>query len=1096
MEYETTDFRFKMNSAIRLFWLLLCCAFSGLTYAQANVTGLTATSGLKYGTGQVVAITATFDAAVTVVGSPTLALNAGPGLASCAAVTNSITVTCNYTVAAGDSASPLDIASVNALALNSGTITTVAGGLAANLSLAAVTTALSASNVEIDTTAPSLAATIAVNNALQPNTIALSFSEPMLNNAALTTAANYTVTNNSNTITYSIASVTPGAIVSGGTSAVTLHLAAVDPSNYGTYITNAEIAAHLRITPSASLTDLAGNAIANTAVVEAGGTHTTDVGVPTLPANKIKANNTVQPNTVTLTFSEALANTAAVTDVSKYTLTNNGGTLTYTLASAAQTSPGVVTLTLAATTPGTQATYLTNADIAGHLKVALAAGFADLAGNSLVAATITEAGATPTTDSTAPTVVSTLAYVDSTHVKVSFSEMMNKTLAETAGHYTVSGTGTLAALSGAATSAVLASNGLDVTLVVPSLSTIKAGDSVKITVATAMADLAGRALTAPGIATFAAVGAPASFTFAPITGAPLKTAVASNSITVTGITVPTTLSVVSGSDSSLLCAIAPVATGVFSSFATCSPTTPLTVNNGDQIKLQLTSATAGSATVSGGISIGGVSGTFSVTTAPTLVVAGLTYTALTTLSNAITSSDTSISLSANGIVVVPSTVTAAINVVANAPANTAIILRSGGTYNFVLGALTQSVRPVGGDAIVTTKAFVVDGSPAINLLEVASGRAVINNTSSALPMASIKLGAGTVQNMISSVGSAAVSIDVQRLADGTGLIGVISGQISLRLPSSASTVAIADVATPLYSSEVASLSTAGKITGIRIGSVAGDSLSVVGDNLSSSIYPTGMKSRVKVPNLTLPLTRADPAVSLMQALFDFTGSRPTLTQTTQGANGQIPMLWAGQALYIMPYGDVTVDTTRADGITLASDGHFEVARNGVIAKLTTVASDVNSFVQAVRTTYIGGSVTMSEDGAYELSNNGKTLIMKPALVSQGSMYSGTLFGEDGAGQLFFSNNGWNQPLYPHFYDLKQLAAVLATYDAKVTLRDNLDGTVSVSMSGNEFTFTPLYEVLSPIGGVPPEHRADPWWVTDDVIYLKYSNGAAQGFRSR
>lgn len=1091
-----TESRLRISVAVKLCLVLIIGVASVQASAQANVTGLTAPSGVHYGIGQSVPITLTFDTAVTVTGAPTLALSSGATLATCSAVTSSTTVSCTYIVASGDAAAPLDIASANALVLNGGTINTVAGGLPANLTLAAVTTALSASNVTIETTLPSLDAAISVNNVLQPNTITLTFSEQMLNNAALTTAANYTVTNNSNTITYSIASVTPGGVVGGGAGSVTLTLAAVDPSNSGTYISNAEIGAHIRVTPSASLTDLAGNAIANTAVVEAAGVHTTDAAAPTLPASKIKANNTVLPNTVTLTFSEVLGNTAAVSDISKYTLTNNGGTITYTLASAEQTSPGVVTLTLAAATPGTPATYMTNSDIAGHLKVALAAGFADLAGNALTPATITEAAATPTTDSTAPTVNSSLTYVDSTHVKVSFSELMNKTLAETAGSYTVSGTGTLSSLSGAATSAVLASNGLEVTLVVPSLSTIRANDTVKITVATTMTDLAGRSLTAAGVAIFSAVAAPASFSFTPATGVPLKTVVTSNAITVSGITVPTTLSVVSGSDSSLLCAIAPVATGVFGSFASCSPTTPLTINNGDQVKVQLTSAISGSAAVSGGISIGGVSSTFTVTTAPTLVIAGLTYTALGALSSAITSSDSNISLTANGIVVVPSTVTAAINVVSTAPANTAIILKSGGTYNFVLGQLTQTVKPVAGDAIVTTKAYVVDGSPAINLLEVASGRVVVTNTGNAQPMASIKLGTAAVQNMISSVGSAAVSVDMQRLADGSGLVGVISGAISLRLPSSASTVALTDVGTPLYSSEVASLSTAGKVAGIRIGSVAGDSLSVVGDNLSSSIYPSGMKSRVKVPNLALPLTRADPAVNLMQALFDFTGSRPTLTQTTQGANGQIPMLWAGQPLYIMPYGDVTVDTSRADGITLASDGHFEVARNGVIAKLTTAASDINGFNQAVKSTYIGGSVTLSEDGAYEVSNNGKTLMMKPALVSEASVYSGTVFGQDSNGQLFFSTNGMSQPLYPHFYDLKQLATILATFDAKVTLRDNLDGTITANMNSSNIVLAPLYEVLSPIGGVPAEHRADPWWIVDDVIYFKYSNGAAQGFRVR
>ncbi len=1078
----------------RIIFLFFCLCLSSQVHAQATVTAIAATTG-SYGTAQAIPITVTFNAPVTVVGSPSLALNSS-GSAACQAVTNSSNVTCIYTVGASDTSVTLDIANAAALTLNGGTVTTVGGATPpANLSLAALTTALSASNVVIDTVVPTLQADIAVNDLVQPNTIKLTFSELMATTAALTNVGNYTVTNNSNTITYSIASAVSSTV--GGTkTAVTLTLAAVDPTNLGSFVTKADIASHIRVTPLSSITDFAGNPVASAVVIESAGVHTLDGSVPTLPVANIKANNSVQPNTVTLTFSEVLANTAAVTDTSKYTVTNNGAGITYTLASAAQTTPGVVVLTLAAATPGTPATYMTNADIAGHLKVTLAAGFADVAGNSLVAATITEAGASAVTDSIAPTVVAALAYVDSTHVKVSFSEVMNKAVAETASNYVVSGTGGMAALSGAASAAALAANGVDVLLTVPSLSALKAGDTVKITVGTGVTDLAGRALVTAAVATFSAVGAPAAFTFTPATSVGLKTAINSNAITVTGISIPTTLSVVSGSDSSLLCAIAPVATGVFGSFSACNPTTPITINNGDQIKVQLTSATLGSTAVTGGIAIGGVSGSFTVTTAQTLVIAGLTYTALTTLGSAITSIDPNIALSANGIVVVPSTVSANMTVVPSAPANTAIQLKAGGTYHFILGALTQSIQPVGGDAIMTTKAYAVDGATATNLLELAAGRAVINYSGNALPMASIQLGTGSSakQMLVSSVGSAAVSADIQRLADGTALVGLVSGQVNLRLPSAASTVAITDLPTTLYSSEVATLSLAGKVAGIRIGSIAGTSPGIVGDDMPATIYPAGVKTRVKVPNLGLPLTRADPAKSLMQALFDFTGSRPTLTQGTQGVNGQIPMLWAGQQLYIIPYGDVTVDSTRVDGITLASDGHFEVARNGVIAKLATAASDLNLFNQSVKATYIGGSVTLTEDGAYEVSNNGKTLIMKPALVSQASSNSGTVFGQDSTGLMAFSTGGQSQSMYPHFYDLKQLATILATFDAKVTLRDNLDGTVTANMYSSVLSFSPLYEVLSPIGGVPPEHRADPWWVIDDVLYLKYSNGAAQGFR--
>lgn len=1062
--------------------------------APATVTGVTATTG-SYGLGLSIPITVTFSAPVTVVGSPTLALNASVSAsATCTAITSSTTMTCSYTVVSGNAASPLEYTATTALALNGGTITTDSDSSAATLTLATPGAAgsLTASAVVVETTAPTLpAANIVANNSVRPNTETLTFSEAMANNAALTTASNYTVTNSNGTITYTIATA-----VRTSATVVTLTLAAADPSDTKTFFTNTDLTAHLVVTPATALTDLAGNHIANTPVLSTAAS-TQDATVPTLPAANIVANNSVQPNTVALTFSEPLINNANITNVAKYTLTNNSAGITYALASAAQTAPGVVTLTLATPLPATPATYITSTDIAGHLKVALAAGFADLAGNALAAATITEASAVPTLDTTAPTVVTTLAYVDSTHVTVTFSEKVNKTAAETLTNYTISGTGGMVSLSGAPTAAVLASSGVDVTLTVPSLSAIKAGDTVKITAGVGITDISGKAMAAAGTATLTAANTPAAFSFTSVTNSSVKTAVASNAITISGVNVPATLSVVAGSDSSLQCAIAPLATGVFGAFGSCAPSTPLTLGNGDQLKLQLTSSALGTTTTSGSVSIGGVSGTFSVTTAATVPVPGVTFTALTALTSLFSSVDPAISLSANGVVQIPSTVTSTMTVVPAAPASTAIILKSGGTYNFALGPLAQTVKPVGGDVLVTTKSYAVDGATGINVLELASGRAVIAYSGPEQPLASVQAGAGSTakQMLISAVGTAALSLDVQHVSDGTAIIGVTTGRINLRQPSATSTVALADLPTRIYSSEVATITAAGKVGSIRLGSIAGTDTTIVGDALPATIYPAGVSSRVKQPNLGIASERADASKPLMQSLFDFTGSRTTLKSTTQGTNGQIPMLWNGVPLYITPYGDVLVDSTRVDGITLTSDGHFEVSRNGVIAKLTTTASNMGLFAQAVQSAYSGGAVTITEDGAFEISNNGKTLLMKPDLVSQSGGLTGIGLVQDSNGQWVYQTLGQTQALYPHIYDLTQLATTLSVMDPKVTLRDNLNGTVTATIGGNPYVLVPEYEVLSAIGGIPPEHRADAWWASSDgIIYFKYTSGSAQGFR--
>lgn len=959
--------------------VLLGLSLAGSAWAAGGVpevVSVSATAGY-YRSGQIIPITVTFDTAVQVTGSPQLALNSG-GSASCAAqAVGALTMSCSYTVGATHNANPLDYANTGALTLNGGSITS--GGLIAGILTLPATGgvgSLAASNVVVDTTAP------------------------------------------------------------------------------------------------------------------------------TLGASGIQVNNSVQPNTLTLTFSEALATTASVTDVSKFTVTNNGATITYGIATAAKTGANTIRLTLNTPISGTATTYITNTDLSAHLKVTLiGSGFTDLAGNAVTAlGPFAESGGN-TSDSTAPTVNATLTYVDSTHVRLSFSEKLTKTTAETVANYTLSGTGGVSSLSGNPSVAALASNGTDVTLTVPSLAGITNGSTVTVAVGTGVTDLAGNTATA-GSASLTADTAPNALSFTAVTGSTLKTAVASAPVTIAGVTVPSTLSVVTGSDASLQCSIAPAATGVFPAFGSCAPTTALTVNNGDQIKLQLTSSSTASTPVSGTISLGGVTGTFTVTTAAqTAVPSGIAYTALTSLTSAFTVPDPAMTLSANGVVTIPATVTATLYPLSSTPSGTPFLLKDGGTYTFNLAGSIMSFKPTGGsDTLVLTKSYTVDGLTSIPLLEVVSGRAVVTYTGSALPVASLQtgstLGSTTAkQVLISAANTSPLTLDIQRTVDGLGIVGVTAGRATLRLASGVSSVVTADLPTTLYPYEVANLSALGKVTTIRVGSVDGKTASIVGDDLGSAIMPPGVTSRAKVPNLSPSLERADAAKPLMQSLFDFIGSRTTMTSTTQGGNGQIPLSLDGTNLYVMPYGDVLVDTTRPDGITLASDGHYEVSRNGVYVKLTTTVSSLSLFAQAIGSAYTGGTVALTEDASLEIRNNGKTVLAKPNITAQSTTSMNLGIGESSDGFLTFDTLGYQQVLYPKLYDLTQLATTFKSLDPNITLQDNLNGTVTATVNDSPMLLLPLYDVLSPIGGIPPQHRADPWWLSDEgIVYFKYSSGSAQGFR--
>jgi len=152
----------------------------------AVVTGVSSTStDGSYAAGTTIPITVTFGRAMTVTGTPRIALNSG-ATANYASGSGTATLTFNYVVAAGQTASKLDATSTSALTLNGGTIVD-AGSVAASLTLPAPGAAGSLGankNIVIDTTAPTVSGVTATTangayNAGSAVSITVTFSEPV-----------------------------------------------------------------------------------------------------------------------------------------------------------------------------------------------------------------------------------------------------------------------------------------------------------------------------------------------------------------------------------------------------------------------------------------------------------------------------------------------------------------------------------------------------------------------------------------------------------------------------------------------------------------------------------------------------------------------------------------------------------------------------------------------------------------------------------------------------------------------------------------------------------------------------------------------------
>jgi len=118
-----------------------------------------ATAAGSYKVGDTISIQLTFSEAVNVSGTPQLTLETGAvdRIAEFASGNGSNVLLFNYTVQAGDTSSDLDYLSTTALVLNGGSITAVAGGTSAVLTLPApgsLQSLAGSSAIIIDTTAP------------------------------------------------------------------------------------------------------------------------------------------------------------------------------------------------------------------------------------------------------------------------------------------------------------------------------------------------------------------------------------------------------------------------------------------------------------------------------------------------------------------------------------------------------------------------------------------------------------------------------------------------------------------------------------------------------------------------------------------------------------------------------------------------------------------------------------------------------------------------------------------------------------------------------------------------------------------------------
>jgi hypothetical protein len=348
--------------------------------------------------------------------------------------------------------------------------------------------------------------------------------------------------------------------------------------------------------------------------------------------------------------------------------------------------------------------------------------------------------------------------------------------------------------------------------------------------------------------------------------------------------------------------------------------------------------------------------------------------------------------------------------------------------------------------------------------------------------------------------------------DATATIEVMSGNIGLRKASAASKVALTDSTTLVYQNEVAELNTAGAVSSIRIGSLDSDG-TAAGDPMTfsaSSIVNPDIQRQIKIPWLNAALPRFGRTNTLVEMLFDTIGLRSNLASGVQTNQGVVPLRIENLSYFFTPVGDATVDMSRKNGVELTQDGMFEITRAGVMVRFRPSVFDTQGFATSF-SLFQGGVVKLNSAGALEVSQGGNTLLMMPEMFTtrsaDSSGSSGVFYDDDGF--INYANGGLVQRMLPTLYDITQFSITFVSVADKIELQDNLNGTYTVSLHNaaeeaaedgiteeliGTFTIVPNYTILSPLI-VQNTHLNDSWWSDDDgLIYIKYSNGSAQGFR--
>lgn len=379
-----------------------------------------------------------------------------------------------------------------------------------------------------------------------------------------------------------------------------------------------------------------------------------------------------------------------------------------------------------------------------------------------------------------------------------------------------------------------------------------------------------------------------------------------------------------------------------------------------------------------------------------------------------------------------------------------------------INGLSLRVQTVSG-SVLRIAQLTVDGK-ALLLPEVTSGQ--VQFTASSAGQILFSLAGGAV------VASTADTV----LTAGPGQLVVSRGAV--HLPANAFA---AGASGDLYAGEVALLNAAGKVSRIRLGSADGSG-NLAGDPVNTAAAPANLSLKARIPRLSGSVARL-PA-GLEQTLATALGG-----SGQQNSSGSFNFS-AESVLSLLPVGEIVIDASLADGVSLTNDGLARVVSNGVVVTLAPAPRDLHQFAGDLAQAFSGATLSVRDKGVLVAHLAGVDYVFRPsAWVEPASATAAFQQGSDGL-LRYRDGQGGQQILYPAFYDGSALAVILSQLASGVSSAVQVDGSMIVRYGANTVILIPDWALTSALPDSPP------WWLGGDGKVYVNDGSVVQGMSVR